>query len=546
MEPFVFLNEEQVREVRSRFGTPVFVYDQATLEARAREVLGFPNAYGLTARYAMKALPTAAVIRILTNAGLHIDASSGFEAERAMRAGVPPDHIQLTAQELPANLGELVGRGVLMNACSVEQLRVFGETCPGRSATVRVNPGLGSGHSNRTNVGGPSASFGIWHEHLGRAMSVARDCGLKITGMHTHIGSGSDPEVWERCALMSLGIAAGLPDATVLSLGGGYKVGRMPGEPSTDLSVIGAHIAEAFQAFAGDHGRKLRLEVEPGTYLVANAGALVCTAIDVVDTGTDGYRFIKVDAGMTEVLRPSLYGAQHPIASVPAEGAARDPLDYLVVGQGSLIGTAEAVTDYMREKHGVKVGVVNMTMFRPFPGDLIGNLLKGRKGVVVLERTDQPLAGDLPLIREIRATLTKCLENAHGNGKTLAYPDLAVYKQATDLPPLYSGCFGLGSRDLQPEGVVGAIENMLPDGGRRKLFYLSIDFIRDESSTPKADIYQEELKESYPNVKQLAVKGSENPNLLPNGAITVRMHSVGGWGAMTTGKNLAITLYELL
>jgi pyruvate-ferredoxin/flavodoxin oxidoreductase len=220
--------------------------------------------------------------------------------------------------------------------------------------------------------------------------------------------------------------------------------------------------------------------------------------------------------------------------------------DYLIVGQGSLIGTAEAVADYMREKSGVKVGVVNMTMFRPFPSDLIGQLVQGRKGVVVLERTDQPLAGDLPLIREIRATLIKCMENgASGKGK-LPYPDMAVYKKATDVPPLYSGCFGMGSRDLQPEGVVGAIENMLPDGPKKKFFYLSIDFIRDEPSTPKADIYQEDLKEKYPNVKDLALKGSHNPNLLPKGAITVRMHSVGGWGAITTGKNLAITLYDLL
>ncbi len=219
--------------------------------------------------------------------------------------------------------------------------------------------------------------------------------------------------------------------------------------------------------------------------------------------------------------------------------------DYIVLGQGSLIGTAEAVADYMRETRGLKVGVVNMIMYRPFPVDLVGNILKGRKGVVVLERTDQPLSCDLPLVREIRATLTKCLENGFGNG-TKPFPDLATYKSASDMPPLYSGCFGMGSRDLQPEGVVGAIENMLKEGPKKKFFYLSIDFIRSRPSTPKADIYQEEIKDRYPNVKELAVKGSENPNLLPKGAITVRMHSVGGWGAITTGKNLAITLYDLL
>ncbi|MBT5876367.1 MAG: 4Fe-4S binding protein [Candidatus Latescibacteria bacterium] len=221
--------------------------------------------------------------------------------------------------------------------------------------------------------------------------------------------------------------------------------------------------------------------------------------------------------------------------------------DYLVIGQGSVISTAEAVADYMREKHGIKVGVLNMTMYRPFPGDMLSHLIKGRKGIAVLERTDQPLSEDLPLIREIRATVSKSMENGlSARGTETPYPEYASFKDAKDVPPLYSGCFGLGSRDLQPEGVVGAIENMLADGPRKKFFYLSIDFLHDKPATPKNEIYQQQLAESYPKVKDLAVKGSENPNLLPKGAITVRMHSVGGWGAITTGKNLAITLYDLL
>ncbi|MGC9451111.1 MAG: 2-oxoacid:acceptor oxidoreductase family protein [Oceanipulchritudo sp.] len=221
--------------------------------------------------------------------------------------------------------------------------------------------------------------------------------------------------------------------------------------------------------------------------------------------------------------------------------------DYLIIGMGSVVGTAEAVADYMREEKGVKVGVVNMTMFRPFPSDLVGEIIKGRKGVVVLERTDQPLAEDLPLIREIRATISKCMENGLcGKGEPLPYPKHASYRNSKDAPTLYSGCFGMGSRDLQPEGVVGAVENMLPDGRKKKFFYLSIDFIHEKPSSPKNEIYQQQLQEFYPNVKELAVKGSHNPNLLPKGAVTVRMHSVGGWGAITTGKNLAITLYDLL
>jgi diaminopimelate decarboxylase len=329
MNAVPFLSDEQVRAVQARFGTPVFVYDQRALEARARLVLDFPNAFGLTARYAMKACPTAAVIRVLTSAGLHIDASSGYEASRAIAAGVAPDRIQLTAQELPKDLRALVTEGVRFNACSLAQIRAFGQAVPGGTLSIRVNPGLGSGHNNRTNVGGPAASFGIWHEYLPQALALGREHGLRIERMHTHIGSGSDPETWKRVALMSLDICARIPDARVLSLGGGFKVAP---DEETDLQRIGAPIADAFRAFAERHDRKLRLEVEPGTYLVANACALIATAIDVVDTGAEGYRFIKVDAGMTEIVRPSMYGAQHPIAVVPADGETRGETEYLVVG----------------------------------------------------------------------------------------------------------------------------------------------------------------------------------------------------------------------
>ena len=222
-----------------------------------------------------------------------------------------------------------------------------------------------------------------------------------------------------------------------------------------------------------------------------------------------------------------------------------DDADYLIVGQGSIMPSAEAVVDYLRETRGIKVGVVDMVMFRPFPSDLIGQIMRGRKGVAVLERLDQPLAVDLPLMREIRATIGKCLENGKQPDAPV-YPHLETYRNLADAPALYSGSFGLGSRDLQPEGIVGTVENMLPDGEKKRLFYLSIDFLRDKPITPKQEMYQQTIEESYPRVRELSVRGSENPNLMPKESITVRFHSVGGWGAITTGKNLAMTLFDLL
>ncbi|MDD3516931.1 MAG: 2-oxoacid:acceptor oxidoreductase family protein [Chromatiales bacterium] len=223
-----------------------------------------------------------------------------------------------------------------------------------------------------------------------------------------------------------------------------------------------------------------------------------------------------------------------------------DDADYLIVGMGSMITTAEAVADYLRETRKLKVGVVAITMFRPFPGDLLGAVLKGKKGVAVMERTDQPLAEDLPLMRETRAAISKCIENGQYEKQDKPYPKYARYAKTTDIPRLYSGVYGLGSRDLQPEGIIGAIENMLPDGGQRRNFYLGVDFVRDQLATPKQELYMQELLEAYPRIGELQVKGSENPDLMPKNTIAVRFHSVGGWGAMTTGKNLAMTLFELL
>ncbi|NQY32761.1 MAG: diaminopimelate decarboxylase, partial [Coraliomargarita sp.] len=167
-----FLDYTTSRTVADHFGTPVYVYDMATLKANAADVLAFPNAYGLTARYAMKASPNAAILKLFKEAGLHIDASSGYEVRRAVAAGIEPQTISLSSQELPKDFAELYEMGIEINACSLNQLERFGKAFPGRTIGLRFNPGAGSGGNNRTNVGGPSSSFGIWHEWIDRVKEI--------------------------------------------------------------------------------------------------------------------------------------------------------------------------------------------------------------------------------------------------------------------------------------------------------------------------------------------------------------------------------------
>jgi diaminopimelate decarboxylase len=317
--PPPFLTADVAAEVRERFGTPCYVYDRAALEAAARAALAFPAPFGFTLRYAMKANPSRGILQVFRALGLHIDASSDFEVERALGAGFEPGEIQLTSQMPSRRLAEHVRRGVLFNACSVHQLDSFGRVAPGSEVSVRMNPGLGTGSTKRTNTGGPASSFGIWHEYLDEVKTIAERHRLRITRLHSHVGSGTDPEIWKRCIRMTLELAAKLPEVGAVNLGGGFKVGRMPEEPTVDLADVGAHVRAELLAFQSRDGRRLGLEIEPGTYLVARAGAVVASCVDVVDTGREGYLFAKLDTGMTEVTRPSLYGAQHPI-DVLAQG----------------------------------------------------------------------------------------------------------------------------------------------------------------------------------------------------------------------------------
>lgn len=320
--PNAMIDYKTAREIADTAGTPVYIYDEAGLHAQAEAALAFPCPYGLTVRYAIKAAPTRALLQLFADKGLHFDASSGYEAERLIAAGIEASRISLSTQELPANLVELVNAGLSVNACSLNQLEQYGKALPGTAVGLRFNPGLGSGGTNRTNVGGPASSFGIWHTRVEEARAIVVKYGLRAFRIHTHIGSGSDPEVWKRAASLSLRMAEAFDSVTHFNLGGGYKVARVEGETATDLQSCGAPVARLLEEFAEKTGRQLHFEIEPGTFLVANAGALLARVQDVADTGEDGYTFIKLDAGMTEILRPSLYGAQHPIDILQAEPAA--------------------------------------------------------------------------------------------------------------------------------------------------------------------------------------------------------------------------------
>ena len=265
---------------------------------------------------------------------------------------------------------------------SVSQVERIGKAFEGtgQKVGIRVNPGTGSGGFSssttgfsKTNVGGPSSSFGIWYTLLedGTVPDIVSKYGLTVERIHTHIGSGSDPAIWQQVASKSLSFCKVWDTVETLNLGGGYKVGRVEGEPTTDLQAIGGPVADAFRDFAKENnGRELKLEIEPGTYLVAMAGALVSTIQDkVFTTGEGSHTFLKLDSGMTDVLRPSLYGAIHPMTLLPGSGKTEDvgseTEDVVVVGHCCESG------DLMTPKPGEPEDLARRTLRKAEIGDIL-------------------------------------------------------------------------------------------------------------------------------------------------------------------------------
>ncbi|PIZ00753.1 diaminopimelate decarboxylase [bacterium (Candidatus Howlettbacteria) CG_4_10_14_0_8_um_filter_40_9] len=329
-----FGSDDRLIEIAKKYGTPLMIHDENSYRRYAEEALAVPNSFGLTVRYAMKANSHKAVLNILDNIGIHIDASSYWEVKRAIAAGIALENIQLTSQETltEERLKEIVGLGVIYNCTSLTQLKMFAKTFSNteRTIAVRINPGLGSGYNNRTNTGGPAASFGIWHEYIPEVLDIAAKNNLKISRIHTHVGSGSDWKVWQKAVGLTIDIVREFSDVEVVNLGGGYKIDRMNAEKSIDLQAVFEIVKTSFDKLYQETGRKLHLEIEPGTYLAANSCLLVAQINDIADTGKEGFHFIKTDASMTELLRPMIYGAKHPIRLLGKGDDVSE--EYVVVG----------------------------------------------------------------------------------------------------------------------------------------------------------------------------------------------------------------------
>ncbi|MBM3987009.1 MAG: diaminopimelate decarboxylase [Planctomycetes bacterium] len=359
------LSDALLLKLAREHGTPLYVYDGATVVARARELLDLRASSGRgfdVVRYAQKANPSLALLRLLRSQGCQVDAVSGGELRRALAVGFDARDVLFCADLLDRDALDLLARQPFqLNAGSPFMLAQYARANPPRRDIVlRVNPGFGHGHDRKVTTGGEHSKHGIWHADLPAVAREARTLGLEVAGLHVHIGSGSDLEHLSR-ATEALVTAAALfgPTLRSLSAGGGLPIPYRAGEQRFDCRPLVEAWDGARARVERELGRSLRLELEPGRFLVAEAGLLLAEARGWKRVGSVDYLF--VDAGFHNLVRPAMYGAHHEISVIGRDG---DPCVPQAVA-GPLCESADVFTQ-------AKDGTLEPRFLpRAVPGDIV-------------------------------------------------------------------------------------------------------------------------------------------------------------------------------
>ncbi|MFM7036034.1 MAG: diaminopimelate decarboxylase [Planctomycetia bacterium] len=319
-----------VRHLAEAYGTPLYIYDAEMVRRRCRDLAAWD-----TVRFAQKACSNLAILNLVRQEGVMVDAVSTGEIHRALAAGylphagrdpgadgLPPVHpIVYTADIFDRESLDTVAKlGIHVNCGSADMIEQLADRVPGASVTLRVNPGFGHGHSQKTNTGGEGSKHGIWHADIVDVLRRAEWAGLSVSGLHMHIGSGTDlahlAEVAGALERVAIEIGRSL---TTISAGGGLPVPYRPGEVHADLSGYFTLWDATRKKLEDLFGHRIRLEIEPGRYLTAESGHVVTEIRAIKHQGSRKY--LLVDAGFNTLARPVLYGSYHPMSICPATDA---------------------------------------------------------------------------------------------------------------------------------------------------------------------------------------------------------------------------------
>ncbi len=299
-----------------QFGTPLYVYDEATIVAQYQRLKSAFGKQDVKLHYALKALNNVNILRVLRNQGAGLDAVSIEEVHLGLRAGFDAKEIMYTPNGVAfSEIAKAVELGVMINIDNLSVLEQFGAAYGGKvPVCVRLNPHIVAGGHAHISVGHIDSKFGISIHQLRHISRIVEHYRMRIVGLHMHTGSDIiDADVFLQGADLLYDAAESFPDLQFMDFGSGFKVAYKEGDIVTPIEDIGAKIATSFKTFCKRYGRDLELWFEPGKFLVSESGKLL-VSVNVVKQTTSTV-FVGVDSGQNHLIRPMFYNAYHHITN---------------------------------------------------------------------------------------------------------------------------------------------------------------------------------------------------------------------------------------
>ncbi|MBK4775695.1 diaminopimelate decarboxylase [Candidatus Pantoea edessiphila] len=307
----IAINYNNLLKIAQYYKGPFWAYDAQIIKSRISQLRNFD-----IIRFAQKANSNIHILRLMRSEGVKVDSVSLGEIERALIAGYQADNedIVFTADIFDEmTLKRVVELKLQVNVGSIDMLTQLGLLSPGHSIWLRVNPGFGHGFNKKTNTGGENSKHGIWYNHLFLALSIIHKYKLRLFGIHIHIGSGTDYHHLKLvCNSMIRTVIELNQDLEAISAGGGLSIPYH----FDDVKVNTEHYFNMWhkvkQCVSNYLGHTVKLEIEPGRFLVAESGVLVSQIRAIKNMGDK--HFILVNAGFNDLIRPSMYGCYHHIS----------------------------------------------------------------------------------------------------------------------------------------------------------------------------------------------------------------------------------------
>ncbi len=331
------------------FGTPLYIYDADSI---VRQIYVLQEAMDrVKIKFAAKALTNLSILRFMKQQGVGVDVVSIQEARIAMLAGYAPVEIMFTPNCVAfEEIVQGVELGLTINLDNLQVLGRFGEkyreTVP---CFVRLNPDILAGGNIKISTGHSHSKFGISIHQADHIREVFSRFKINLRGLHIHTGSEiTDIDVFMRMADILFGLAREFRTVEVLDFGGGLKVPYHANDQAIDIAALGRRLSQAFRDFHKTEGRELELWMEPGKFLVSEAGNLLVRTNVVKETPK--VTFVGVDSGLNHLIRPMMYDAYHTIDNVTNPSG---PLGtYTVVGNICETDTFAADRDIPQVREG--------------------------------------------------------------------------------------------------------------------------------------------------------------------------------------------------